>query len=145
MSHTYKYPRPAVSVDIFAYRQTEAGLEVLLIERKNEPFAGQWALPGGFLDEKESLEQAAARELQEETGLLVSELVQTKAYSDPNRDPRTRVISVGFMVEAPAGSIAVANDDAAKASWFSLEEMPALAFDHVQIVSDANKLLASIR
>ncbi len=138
MSYNYKYPRPAVTVDIIlATDETE--VQVLLIERKKPPFKGQWAFPGGFLDPDETLENAAKRELKEETGLDINNLKQFKTYSDPERDPRGRTISTVFYAKIhPSGKVmAKAGDDAAKTRWFSLKNLPNLAFDHRQIIEEA--------
>ena len=134
--YQYEYPRPALSVDVVVFRRKNSTRELLLIRRKFSPFQGAWALPGGFLDENEDLETAAARELQEETGLIVQDLQQTKAYSQPKRDPRTRVISVGFIGSVSSDQEAVAGDDAATAQWFDANNLPDLAFDHGQIIYD---------
>lgn len=141
--YKYEYPRPAVSVDVFVVRKTENGYETLLIKRKNEPFAGHWALPGGFLDEGETLESAAIRELKEETNIGLSGLRQIKAYSEPQRDPRTRVISIAFLAEATNDAIPVAGDDAADANWFGIDDLPDLAFDHDTIVKDGMKIVVN--
>ena len=140
MNYNYEYPRPAVAVDMIVLKPGKfSAKEILLVERKNEPFAGQWALPGGFLNECETLEQAAIRELGEETGIEVSDgqLRQLQAYSDPHRDPRTRVISMAFLVTVAADTLAVAADDAADAQWFGLRSLPELAFDHTRIIRES--------
>lgn len=137
MSYTYEYPRPAVSVDIVALRASEAGQQILLIQRKNEPYANCWALPGGFLDMDETLEVAAARELKEETCLDVLDLKQLKAYSQVDRDPRGRVISVAFLAQLAPNQNPTAADDARAVQWFDTRELPDLAFDHAQIIHDA--------
>ena len=103
MPFEYEYPRPAVSVDIVAIREKEGRRELLLIQRKNEPYMNCWALPGGFLDMGETLEQAAERELKEETGLEINSLRQLGAFSKVDRDPRTRVISVAYFAELTSG------------------------------------------
>ena len=138
-SYTYKYPRPALTVDIIITRNIDSGLEILLIQRLNPPFKDQWALPGGFVDMNETLEQAAARELAEETGLTDMDLKQFKAYSDPNRDPRGHTISVIFTGSLTFDSKIIARDDAKNANWFSIYKLPSLAFDHSQIISEASK------
>ncbi len=94
MSFSYKYPRPAVTVDAIVFAFIGEKKEVLLIQRKNPPFKGLWALPGGFVDMNETLEEAVKRELQEETGIQIENLQQFKAYSRVDRDPRERAISV---------------------------------------------------
>ncbi|MBX3417894.1 MAG: NUDIX hydrolase [Pirellulaceae bacterium] len=142
MSYTYQYPRPALSVDIVLFGFQESQLSVLLIQRANPPFAGDWALPGGFVDLDETLEQAALRELQEETGLSDLNLEQLHAFSTIDRDPRERVISIAFygLVKQERYQ-PVAADDARDARWFPIENLPQLAFDHQQIFSVARQRL----
>lgn len=137
--YEYDYPRPALSVDIVVLCASASGDEILLIQRGNEPYAGSWALPGGFLDMEETLEEAARRELHEETGCAVDRLVQIGAFSEVNRDPRGRVISVGFLAEFDGNhrDKISAGDDAARAEWFAVNRLPKLAFDHDQIVRRA--------
>ena len=130
---TYNYPRPAVTVDSILVSKQNS---VLLIERGRDPFKGKWALPGGFIDMDEELETACQRELEEETGLRVGELKQFRAYGGVNRDPRHRTISVLFYAFTDDELIANAGDDAAKAQWFPLNQLPELAFDHQQILEE---------
>ncbi len=138
MTHyTYKYPRPALTVDIMVTRNVTSGLEILLIQRLNPPFKDQWALPGGFVDMDETLEQAAARELAEETGLVDVALNQFKAFSTPGRDPRGHTISVIFTGLVTQDAIAKAGDDAKNVSWFNIKKLPSLAFDHAEIINEA--------
>jgi 8-oxo-dGTP diphosphatase len=134
--YEYDYPRPAVSVDVVVLRASNGGDEILLIQRGREPFAGLWALPGGFLDMDETLEEAARRELREETGCEVDRVVQVGAFSEVDRDPRGRVISVGFLAELDGGNSGnvIAGDDAVQAEWFPSDRLPKLAFDHDQII-----------
>lgn len=136
MEYSYKYPRPAVTVDIFIYRNSDKGLEVLLIKRKHEPFKDYWAFPGGFMDMNETLEEAAARELEEETSLTGTGLTQFKTYSKVDRDPRGRTITVIFYGKVPEDAEAHANDDAVEAQWFSVFKLPVLAFDHQEIFDE---------
>ena len=96
MPYTYQYPRPCVTVDIVVFRATDKGYCILLIKRKNEPFKDAWALPGGFIEMQETLEESAARELREETGLTGVELHQLGTFGDPDRDPRGRTITVAY-------------------------------------------------
>lgn len=131
--HTYKYPRPAVTVDAILISNQNT---VLLIERGGEPFKGKWALPGGFIDMDEELDEACRRELEEETGLKVGTLKQFKAFGDVFRDPRHRTISVLFYAFLNDEPIPMAGDDAAKAQWFPINQLPELAFDHEQILME---------
>ena len=137
--YTYEYPRPMVTVDVVAVTKHSEQLYVLLIQRKQEPFQGSWALPGGFIDLDESLETAAARELAEETGLEGITLEQLHTYGDPRRDPRGRVISVAYFAFIPAGKSLnlQGGSDASQARWFSITELPELAFDHHKIIDQA--------
>jgi len=130
---TYNYPRPAVTVDAILVSPQNS---VLLIERGREPFKGKWALPGGFIEMEEELEIACRRELEEETGLRVGEFKQFRAYGGVNRDPRHRTISVLFYAFTDDELLACAGDDAAKAQWFPLDQLPELAFDHQQILEE---------
>lgn len=145
LSHCYEYPRPAVAVDLVvtrwhASKSRAKRREVLLIQRKHEPFSGCWALPGGFLDERETLEEAAARELLEETRVVARRLVPLGAFSAIDRDPRGRVISFAYAAEVPAATRLEAGDDAAAAVWFPIRKLPELAFDHAQIIAAARKI-----
>jgi 8-oxo-dGTP diphosphatase len=110
------------------------GEKVLLVQRGNDPFKGQWALPGGFLEDRERLEDGARRELKEETGLEVQDLHELRVFDTPDRDPRGRTISVPFYGEVANEEQVKGADDAARAAWFSLNELPELAFDHDQIL-----------
>ena len=140
--YTYDYARPAVSTDVVLFAGSGEALEVLLIRRGNEPFKGRWALPGGFLDERETLEACAHRELAEETGITGVALKQLQAFSNPDRDPRGRVISVAFIGGVGERVGAVAGDDAAEARWWPVSHLPPLAFDHGRIVAAALERLA---
>lgn len=141
--YCYEYPRPMVTADCVVVRTRAGAREVLLIRRGKAPMKGRWALPGGFVEETESLEKAALRELREETGLKGARLLaQVGAYGDPGRDPRGRVITVAFLVKVPADAEARAGDDAKAARWFPLARLPkALAFDHARILRDALRRL----
>ena len=132
--HTYDYPRPALTVDV-AIVTREARPRVLLIKRKKDPFAGSWALPGGFVDENERLADAARRELVEETGVTVADLEQLYTAGDPGRDPRGWTVSVVHLAQVdPAALKPVAADDADEVGWFPLDALPALAFDHAMLL-----------
>ena len=143
MPYTYKYPRPAVTADcIVITKETEP--KVLLIQRGNEPYKGCWAFPGGFMDMDETTEQCAIRELEEETGLVVSHVQQVGAYSKVDRDPRGRTITVAYLALIDSPVPIKGQDDAASAQWFPLSTLPPLAFDHAEIMRDAVKLLSVI-
>ena len=139
--YTYDYPRPAVTTDCVVFGIEGRDLKVLLIERGQEPYKGAWAFPGGFLNMDETAEQGARRELKEETGLVLNHLKQVGAFSDVNRDPRDRVITLAFYALSKISEVQ-GSDDAAKAQWFSLNEIPRLAFDHDLIL---RKTLQRIR
>jgi 8-oxo-dGTP diphosphatase len=136
MTGTYK--KPSVTVDCVVFGLDEEDLKIILIERNGDPFKGMWALPGGFIHMDESLEQAALRELQEETGIRNVFLEQLYTFGDPGRDPRDRVISVAYyaLVNLRAYSIKAATD-ARSAAWFSIDDIPKLAFDHHKILDMA--------
>jgi len=141
MSETY--PPFAVTVDLVVFTIRGGQLSVLLVERANDPYAGTWALPGGFVDIDEDAETAAWRELLEETGVerFEGHLEQLRTYSDPDRDPRMRVVSVAHVAFAPDLPEPIAGDDAAAARWWAVDDVvagePALAFDHAEILADA--------
>ena len=138
MAYTYKYPRPAVTADCIVITK-EAEAKVLLIQRGDQPFRGCWAFPGGFMNMDETTEQCAIRELEEETGLHISEVHQIGAYSKVDRDPRGRTVTVAYLAIVDEPITVNGQDDAAKAQWFSLSALPELAFDHDEIVRDAVK------
>jgi 8-oxo-dGTP diphosphatase len=132
--YCYDHPRPAVTVDIVLFHRSNRGVRVLLIQRKHKPFKGRWAFPGGFVDENESLEAAAARELHEETGFEGIQLEQIGAFGDPRRDPRGHTVSVVFAALLDEQAQPAPADDAAAAAWHSALTPPALAFDHNSIL-----------
>lgn len=143
------FPPFALTVDLAVFTIRSGVLTVLLVERAGHPYRGFWALPGGFVDIDESVEDAAWRELAEETGVrrFPGHLEQLRTYSDPGRDPRMRVVSVAHVAFAPDLPDATAGSDAAIARWWPIEDLdldesapqdaPALAFDHADIVRDA--------
>jgi 8-oxo-dGTP diphosphatase len=135
---TYEYPHPAVTVDVALFDRLDGRDVVLLILRGSEPFAGLWALPGGFIDIDEDLEPAARRELLEETGLEAGTLKQVGTYGRPDRDPRERIITVVYSGRpAQRGARPCAASDAADAAWHRLDTLPPLASDHAEIIRDA--------
>lgn len=130
MAYTYQYPHMAVTVDAAMLRRREGAMEILLIQRKHDPYAGHWALPGGFVDMDERLEPAARRELLEETGITAGELNLLGVFDAVDRDPRERTISIIYWGWAPDGAAEPrGRDDAADAAWHSLDALPPLAFD----------------
>jgi len=132
------YERPSVTVDIVIFSLHEEMLRVLLIERKAMPYQGTWAIPGGFVQMDESLEMAARRELMEETAVSDVYMEQLFTFGAPNRDPRTRVITIAYIALVPHDAIQPqAGDDAAQAAWFSANDLPDLAFDHQEIIDYA--------
>lgn len=138
MGHTYQYPRAALTVDCVVFGLDEGDLKLLLIERDLEPFAGKWALPGGFVRVDESLEEAARRELQEETGVSRVYLEQLYTFGQPDRDPREHVVTVAYyaLVKLSVHSVKAATD-ARNAAWFDVCDLPKLAFDHEEIIEVA--------
>jgi 8-oxo-dGTP diphosphatase len=133
------YPRPMLTTDVVVLAGAAETPRVLLIQRGNPPFAGSWALPGGFVEEGEQVVQAAPRELAEETGLRIdaSSLELLGVYDTPGRDPRGWTVSVVYIARVPGESTVAGADDASDARWFSVEELPELAFDHELILADA--------
>lgn len=122
-----------VTVDVLVINKKTD--EILLIKRLNEPYKDCWALPGGFVDENEDLEQAARRELFEETNIETEEMIQIGAFGTPNRDPRGHMISVAYQTNLIENQIVKAKDDAKETKWFSLNDLPDLAFDHLEIIN----------
>lgn len=142
MPYTYPYPRPAVTVDVVTVVPLPGGVqEVLLVRRGKEPFKGRWALPGGFLDLDEELEEAAARELEEETGVTGVELEELGAFGKIGRDPRGRTVSIAYLAVLPRRPATRAGDDAAEVGWFPLDRPPETAFDHEEILARARARL----
>jgi 8-oxo-dGTP diphosphatase len=140
-AHQYdasKYERPSVTVDVLMMSLRQHDLQILLIRRRSWPFEGMWAIPGGFVNKNESLETAAKRELQEETGVQDVYLEQLYTFGDPDRDPRTRVITVVYFALLDSERLQVkAADDASDVGWFSVYALPPLAFDHAKIIEYA--------
>ncbi len=136
--YTYAHPRPAVTVDCVVFGVDEEDLKVMLIERGLAPFEGKWALPGGFVRLDETLEEAARRELEEETGLRNIFLEQLYTFGAVDRDPRERVVSVAYyaLVNLREHKVHAASD-ASAAAWFGVHDAPSLAFDHAGILQVA--------
>jgi 8-oxo-dGTP diphosphatase len=151
----HEHPPFAVTADVVAMTLVAGKLSVLLVRRAADPFAGSWALPGGFLAPDEDADAAAARELGEETGLVLEpsadgrtagtgHLEQLRTYSDPGRDPRMRVVSVAYVAVLPEPAVAEAGSDAADVRWFAVDDLDfPLAFDHARIVGDAVERIRS--
>ncbi|MBN1955387.1 MAG: NUDIX hydrolase [Anaerolineae bacterium] len=132
------HPRPAVTVDVIIFALRDQDLQVLLIKRKHPPFQAMWAIPGGFVDVDEPLEEAALRELEEETGVRDVYLEQLYTFGAPQRDPRGRTITIAyFAVVSPDAIHPHAGDDATEARWWSIYNLPPLAFDHAAILAYA--------
>lgn len=129
LNYYYKYPHPSVTTDCVIFGFDGTRLNVLLIERGIEPYKGRWAFPGGFLQIDEAAEDGAKRELFEETGLKTAYVRQFHTFSNPDRDPRERVISIAYYALVRLSDVK-AGDDAAKAQWFPIDKVPSLAFDH---------------
>jgi 8-oxo-dGTP diphosphatase len=145
VSFGYEYARPQVTVDTVVFTIRNQDLKVLLIRRGNEPFVGSWALPGGFVEvsdhdpQGESTDDAACRELEEETGLRRADvfLEQLYTFGDPGRDPRGRTITVAYFALVRTGVHVRSGSDATAAEWYSIQELPELAFDHAHIIDVA--------
>jgi 8-oxo-dGTP diphosphatase len=129
--------RPALTVDVVIFRLQLDQLETLLVRRAGNPFKGAWAIPGGFVRLDEGLDDAARRELDEETGIRDVYLEQLYTFGEPHRDPRGRVVTIAYYALLPSGAVAKAGDDAAEVNWFGLGQLPDLAFDHAEIVQYA--------
>lgn len=134
--YQYKYEHPAVTTDCVIFTYEDWKLKVLLVRRGGEPYKGEWALPGGFLRSDETAKEGAMRELQEETGLVASAIGELGVFSDPKRDPRERVITIAFYALVKPSEV-VGGDDADEAAWYSIDALPALAFDHADIINTA--------
>lgn len=140
--YCYDYPHPAVTTDIALFTIRDERLAVLLVRRAAEPYKGCWALPGGFVEPNECLEDGALRELAEETGVTGVYLEQLYTFGKPDRDPRERIISVAYYALAPSELLTpVAGSDAAAVAWFDLDALPALAFDHDEVIALAQQRL----
>ena len=138
MTHSYEYPRPALTVDCVVFGMDDEDLKVMLIQRDLPPFEGEWALPGGFVHVDETIDEAARRELEEETGLEKVFLEQLYTFGGVDRDPRERVVSVAYyaLVNLIDHRVQAATD-AREAAWFTANDVPSLAFDHADILAVA--------
>lgn len=142
MKYSYEYPRAALTVDCVVFGLDEDDLQILLIQRDLHPFEGDWALPGGFVRLEETLDEAALRELSEETGLKNVYLEQLYSFGTVNRDPRERVVTVAYYALVNLSDHRVqAATDARNAAWFAVDDIPSLAFDHDQILEMAHERL----
>lgn len=142
MSYTYEFPHPAVTTDVVLFTIRDERLQVLLVKRRNPPFQNTWALPGGFVGIDEDIEACALRELKEETGVTGVFLEQLYTFGAPKRDPRERVITVAYYALAPHDSLRIrAASDAREVAWHACDALPALAFDHDQIIATAQQRL----
>ena len=138
--YAYQYPRASVTADAVLFAEKDGQMYVLLIQRGNDPYKGYWAFPGGFLNMDETVARCAERELEEETGIVLTGMQLVGIYSDVERDPRGRVITAAYatMTTMPEANAA---DDAAAAQWWPLNDLPPLAFDHDKILVDAKRVL----
>jgi len=136
LKYHYKYPHPSVTTDCVIFGFDGTRLNVLLIERGIEPYKGRWAFPGGFMKMDETAMQGAKRELKEETGLENAYIKQFHTFTDVNRDPRERVITIAYYALVRISEVK-GGDDAARAAWFPLDQVPSLAFDHDKILREA--------
>jgi len=144
MAFSYEYPHPAVTTDIVIFTIRQDALKVLLIKRALDPFQGRWALPGGFVELDEGLDECARRELAEETGVSGVYLEQLYTFGQPDRDPRERVITVAYFALIPSDRLALrAATDAEGVGWFAIDEIPPLAFDHAEILTLARQRLVA--
>jgi len=138
MNYTYEYPRPSVACETVVFHMNGDVPQVLLVKRKHEPFKGMWCIPGGFLDMDEELDECAARELYEETGVDIEPRYLSQAFTvgKKDRDPRGRIIAVVYttVVEDDSMYVLCANDDAEEVAWFSMDALPMLAADHLDTI-----------
>ncbi|MTI30337.1 NUDIX domain-containing protein [Xanthovirga aplysinae] len=143
--YTYPYPRPSVTADCVVLNFTEDQLHILLIQRANEPFKGKWALPGGFMEMEETTKETAERELKEETGLQIKDFLEIGVFDQPHRDPRGRVITLAYLtiIQEVKLNLSPASD-AKSAHWFSVKDLPNLAFDHLKIIQKAFQKLIGL-
>ena len=138
--YAYRWPRASVTADAVLFAERDGQTYVLLIQRGNEPYKGCWAFPGGFLEMDETVARCAERELEEETGIVLTGMQLVGIYSDVERDPRGRVITAAYAVMTTMPE-ATAADDAAAAQWWPLNDLPPLAFDHETILRDTKRVM----
>eukprot|EP01138_Halocafeteria_seosinensis_P011328 gb/GECG01011571.1/.p1 GENE.gb/GECG01011571.1/~~gb/GECG01011571.1/.p1 ORF type:complete len:221 (+),score=17.69 gb/GECG01011571.1/:1-663(+) len=143
--YTYKFPRPAVTVDALIFAFEQDNLYLLMIQRGKDPFEGKWALPGGFVDPHEDLRDAALRELQEETHLKVPKVKQVGAFGKPGRDPRGHTISVAYYTVVDNRGAVKGDDDASAAQWHNVKDLPGVAFDHDELIATSLRQLIKVR
>jgi len=142
--YQYEYPHPAVTTDAVIFTIRDCRLQVLLIQRGQDPQKGDWAFPGGFIEIDEDLDAAVRRELREETGLTGIKLRQFRAFGAPKRDPRERIITVAYLALVAAEDLRPqAADDAVAVAWFDLGDLPVLAFDHAELLAEGYSHLCS--
>lgn len=141
MAYTYKHPRPSVTVENLILSFEDKDLKLLLMQRDSEPFRGEWALPGGFVEINESLEQSAYRHLRLQTGLMNAYIEQFYTFGEVDRDPRGRTISITYYALINSDDMTLDPRNGSKAQWFSIYELPELAFDHSEIVEFAVETL----
>ena len=136
--YTYKFPRPAVTTDCLVFRVGIKCIELLLIKRKRDPYKDFWALPGGFLEMNETPIEGVIRELSEETGLKIKEFKEVGTFGEIDRDPRGRTITIVYYTFLKSNNLSLkAQSDAIELGWFSMKEIPNLAFDHRDIIDEA--------
>jgi 8-oxo-dGTP diphosphatase len=146
MPYTYEYPRPAVTTDCLIFSRSDEQLYLLLIQRDSPPFEGKWAFPGGFIEIDENIDDAAYRELKEETSIDNIKLYQFKTYGQVDRDPRGRTISIVYYGFISSGNTeSEAGSDARATKWFPTDNLPQLAFDHDKIIREALEYLDRFR
>ncbi len=139
-----EYKNPALTTDILVFAKEQENITVLLIKRKNPPFQDKWAIPGGFVEYDEEIDDAAKRELEEETNIKGVELEQLRTFGKVGRDPRGRTVSVVYyaFIEDASKLDVKAQDDAKEVCWFSINNLPKLAFDHAEILDYALTVIA---
>ena len=144
MPYEYDYPRPALTVDCAVFAPRDGNLDILLIQRGEPPFEGEWATPGGFVDIDEPVAEAAPRELAEETGMTEVELAQFGLFDAPGRDPRGRIVAAAHwgLTRREDHQLEAATD-AREVGWFAIDDLPELAFDHDELVPAALRALRS--